>query len=361
VEVPLELERRIRTKVRDGTYESFDHFVSIALENQLRVEEGDLSVWPSVVTEHREKPSVVSEPVQEPSTDERRETMESILPKQSKKLLFSLKVPIGSEIELLQEPRTENLVGTLLWGQFYKFLPEKVALRVLTSMSTETLPMLAAFKEKACDIAQTFGAILNSKDREFGRKSGERLSTSFPEPTAKSRRRYKDQYIGYVRPSDGKLDGFLPSLRFLNVAKEQGAYKVGITQSGLEFARLPNPLIDGEVDINPLSTEEIAFLIKHIVTYLPNEASHMKTMLHLIDEGISSRSQLNSKMADFYIKYQDPNSLWTSAHSSTKRAGLLSRMVELGLIEKSKLGLEVKHQLTARGKQVLENELRGIS
>ena len=361
VDVSLDLERRIRSKVQAGDYESLSHFVRISIENQLTVEESDGSVWPNIGNNQPKSSGTNFVRIQSGFTHEAEEQRtKQIYQRGSRHLLSYLTIPTGAQIEIINEPKTEILTGNLLWGQFYKFLPGKVALRVLSSMSNEELPILPKFKEKACDVAQAFGAILSSKDKEFGRKSGEKLATSFPKPTPKSRRRYKNQYIVYVRSSDGRLDGLLPNLKFLNVINESGVYKVGITPAGLDFARLPNPLIDDEGKLNPLSIDEIKFLTKHIIRTLPNEASHMKIMLHLIDEGVSSRNELNSKMADYYYKYQNPDNLWSSAHINTMRAGLLSRMVELGFIDKSRVGLQVNYRLTKSGKQVLQKEFRGV-
>lgn len=339
INLPLELERRIRAKIQAGIYESIDHFVRIALENQVFAEENEGSSWPNIVTESPSK---------------------QILPQQSRNQLQSVTLPIELEPQLLNAPEDSMLSGIFLWGQFYRFLPVKPALRVLAYQSQKTLPPLATFKEAACDVAQTIGSLLSNEDKRLGRKSGEKYSTSFPEPTVKSRRRYTEQYLVYVRTSDGKLDGMLACLKLINVTKDAGVYKVGLTEQGIKFARLPNPLLDSETKGAPLSEEETSFLIEHITKNLPNEALHMKVMLQLLYEGVTSRTELNSKMTNFYLKYKGYNN-WSPAHINTMRAGLLSRMVEMGLIQKTKIGLEVKYRLSERGEKALNEELSGVN
>lgn len=362
VDISLSIERLIRAKVKAGTYDSFNHFVAVALENQLNVEEGDTSVWPSVAVDwQRETGQAYQSPTIRMVDQTKHRPERSLLPQQVDKLFRSLVTTIDAKPKILEEPKDEQLVGTLLWGQFYRFLPGKPALRVLSSMSLNALPSLIAFKEKACNVAQKLGSLLRDNDREKGRKRGEKFSGSFPEPTAKSRRRYKEQYIGYVRPSDGKLDGMLPRLKFINIVKDGDIYKVGLTRPALEFAKLWNPIFDGEGEPQPLSHEEAEFLIKHVIGVLPKEARHMQTMLHLIDSGVSSRTHLNSEMRSFYSKYHDQSQQWSSAMVNTMRAGLLSRLVELGLISKSKSGLTVKYGLTEWGKHILEKEFGGVS
>jgi hypothetical protein len=360
INVPLELERQIRAKVQAGLYGSFDHFVEVALGNQILAEESDSPTWPSIVAETRSKGESLNSSTF-PESSPSQGLAKQILLQQSKTQLELIALPTNVEPQLLTPPEDSMLMGTLIWGQFYRFLPIKPALRALAFQSQESLPNLASYRERACDVAQTIGTLLSNEDTKLGRKSGEKYSTSFPEPTAKSRRRYMDQYIVYVRTSDGKLDGMMARLKFINVTRDSGTYKIGLTQQGMEFAKLSNRLLDSEAKDNPLSIEEADFLIEHIIANLQSEARHMKAMLQLLHEGVSSRTKLNSKMGEFYSKYQEGNSKWTDAHINTMRAGLLSRMVELGLVHKTKLGLEVKYELTERGESVLRKNLARVN
>ncbi|MEM3086356.1 MAG: hypothetical protein QXT68_04355 [Halobacteria archaeon] len=249
------------------------------------------------------------------------------------------------------EPEDSELMGRILWGQHYRFLPSKPALRVLAGLCADGLPTLAVFKDRACEAAEAVGLSLAEKDRTLGKKFGEKFSTSFPEPEEKSRRRYRDQYLAYVRPTDGKVDGLLSRLKFIKIMAEGGTHKVGITKSGLDFAVLQNPVLDGAGNGSLLSDQEADFLIRHIRARIPEEARHMDMMLRLIGEGVASRERLNSRMGEFYRAYQDVDNPWTPAHVNTMRAGLLSRLYELGLVDKTKHGLNVTYWLTERGKK----------
>jgi hypothetical protein len=228
-------------------------------------------------------------------------------------------------------------------------------------LSVDEFPSLSVFKERALEVAQVVGEKLGEMDKALGKKHGEKFSASFPELTDKSRRRYSDQYLAYVRPSDGRLDGMLARLKFVNVLKDVGVVRIGITEPGFRFAEFRNPLVDDTGENQALSQEEAAFLIRHIDSNLPSEAQHMRWMMQQIADGVTSRTNLNSKMGEFYAKYQSGGRTWTSAHVNTMRAGLLSRLVELGRIATTKKGLEVTYLLTAEGRNLLDTKFGGMT
>jgi len=353
ISVPLDLDQRIRAKVQAGLYQSFEHFVAVSLENQLLAEENEETRWPNILQKEKPLDASVSKPL--PAS------FKNTFLEKSKWPLQAIVAPTNVTPKILSPPEDSALMGGLLWGQFYRFLPLKPALRILAFQSQESLPTFATFKEVASGVAQTLGTILLKEDKRLGRKAGEKYATSFPEATEKSQKRYANQFLGYVRTNDSKLDGMLPNLKLINIINDSGVLKVGLTQQGIEFARLSNPVLDQEMKSSPLSEEEAMFLIKHIVKNLQDEALHMKVMLRQLNEGVSSRSQLNAKMALFYSKYEEKDEKWSEACINTMRAGLLSRIVELGLVKKTKAGLEVKYGLTDRGKNVLSIELSEVN
>ena len=197
--------------------------------------------------------------------------------------------------------------------------------------------------------AEAFGKQLKRRDRTLGNKSGEKISTSFPETTEKSRTRFAEQYIGYVRSTDLKYSGMLLVLRFANVIPNNGIKEIGITPAGKEFCNLRNPVIDGQQGKEVFSHEEIDFLVHHISNKLPEEAQHMIKVLDLLHEGGKSRMDLNSALSLFYQQYQNPDSPWTEGVVNLMRAGVISRMFELGMINKKRNGLMVTYELTELG------------
>jgi hypothetical protein len=351
VELPPGLEKLVWDGLRKGVYDSFDHLVAVALENQLKADRGPLKSWPfpekSRTSIRQGKPVHPDNDLPEPRRFPPEIEAETELAEQ---MAAEVSGPLPRGLRTVEEPTDEAMVGFVLWGQYYRFLPVKVALRVLARSSAEEFPALSLFKDRACRIAEGLGAVFHNQDQLLGRKLGERISTSFPEANPKSRRRFQDQYLIYVRPSDRKLDGMCARLKFINLVPGEDVPRVGITQAGLEFAALQNPLLDTEAGgKHPLTGEESLFLIRHIASKLPAERQHMAAMMEFIGKGVGTRVGLNEKMGDYYASRYDLKRSWTAAHVNTMRAGLLSRLVELGLVERAKHGKEVEYTLSELG------------
>jgi len=363
VDLSPTVEKLAWDSVKKGLYASFDHLVSVALENQLKADQGNAESWHAVPSQRgrtlaRRRADIREQDAAHPDVALGSFGGEPALTlSTARQLMAEASQPVPEKPRMADEPADESLVGTILWGQFYRFLPIKPALRVLARSSTTELPILSAFKEKACLVAEAFGTILRESDRVRGKKLGEKLSTSFPESVPKSRRRYQDQYLAYVRPSDRRLDGMCARLKFINIVSQGDELRIGITPAGLEYASLPNPIVDGiEGATAPLTRNESLLLIGHIASKLPEELRHMHAMVALIGQGVGTRERLNEKMGEYYASYYDHEGTWTAALVNTMRAGVQSRLFELGLVERSKTGRGVSYTLSDFGEHFL-NEL----
>jgi hypothetical protein len=353
IDLPPSIEQLVWRKIQDGTYESFDHLVALALENQLKAEGNNQNWWlgkfqdagKSSPAEKRMIRKQISS-ADGPRPDGNLVGVESIQ--------HLIELPAGQPI-LLETMLPQDTLSGPLWGQYYRFFPLKPALRMLAHLSEERLPTVPEFRAAACDVAERVGRALRSRDVELGLKLGDLLSTSLPESTDKSRRRYADQFLIYTRPSDRKHDGLLPRMKFVSVHAEGEALRIGLTEAGLNFSRKANPIIDGDSrGRSSLSRDEQEFLIGHIEQEVPDEADHMVTLLGLIAGGVIARESLNKKMRVYYSSHQDKKRPWTDAHVNTMRAGLQSRLHELGLTSRTKHGLTVSYVLTERGRRFLQ-------
>lgn len=168
-------------------------------------------------------------------------------------------------------------------------------------------------------------------------------------------KRFATQYLIYVRVISSRLDGFLPSLKMVNILEEdEGTVtKIGLTDFGNEFAKLKNPIMD-DSGVTALSQDEKKFITDHILKNLPNESLHIAHTLNLIKTGTDSRMELNKKLRKFYNK-NFPNYVnWSDAVVNTMRAGLLGRIYELGLLGKKKEGKKVQYSVSDDGTRFLE-------
>jgi DNA-binding transcriptional ArsR family regulator len=321
----------MKRAITKGGYGSTDQFIRLAIDNQIRDELEGSYEWPAPV----------SNPIGSRSS--------------------SLGEGGGIARNLLSPPnRTPVIVGLPapsmvsqlpLWGQLYKFLPTKVGLRILANLTQTSNVSYKEFRETAAKEAVLFKRRLAKKDRTLGNKFGGELSTAFPDNNDKSINRYEDQYLVYARPSVKQISSLAAQMRWLSVDAKR---KVGITKLGLEFAKLPSPIIDGDGE-EPLSREERNCIIDQLITQYRAEALQMEFVLREITSGVSSRQGLNDRIVQFYRKSW-PNECrnWREGVFNTMRAGEISRLYELGLISKTRDGLMVTYSITEEGERVLE-------
>jgi hypothetical protein len=255
--------------------------------------------------------------------------------------------------KLTHLPIPDN-ANNILWGQYYRFLPVKVGVRVLLNMYTEYFPELSDFTEKVTNVALPFRHQLAKLDRTDRRSFGELLSASFPTHDEKSVKRFVNHYMLHLRTSDMALLGMMPELKLINVkSDENGKVRIGLTNFGSKFALLENPAIDLNKP-ESLSGDEINFLINHIADNLPAEYEHMIRALTAIEEGKKTRHELNAVLKEYYLEYRK-NTGWSDTVVNTMRSGLTSRLNELGLVKREKFGKNVRYHMTDTGKKYIQN------
>lgn len=323
VDVPSVLDKKIQDLVRTHGYKDFQQFATIALENQI--------IWE---TGSSEESNAAPNRVKAAGIDQNLIRTTSMQPL------------------LLPAPSPENLTGKILWGQYYRFLPSKVGVRILSNISAENFPTLHDFLDTATAVGTYLQKHLSKLDKTNRKQFGERLSASFPTADEKSARRFANQYMLYLRTSDMRLVGMMADLKFVNIKVEEGEIvRAGLTKFGMQFAQIQNPVLDLNKP-EPLSQEEREFLLEHISKNLPVELEHMSTVLQTIREGKKGNEELNSVLKDYYQKYHG-GSEWSDAVIKTMRSGLLSRMNELGLVRREKRGKNVFFHITSTGQKSL--------
>lgn len=317
INIDQETETKIRRLVELGICRNIYEFINVAIQNQLRWEYSDIEEPLRFVT------SGLSTSMKKPFSE-------------------MLRIPPSSVKTVLPPVNVEK--GPL-WGQYYRFLPLKVVLRVIGNMGVDSLPSIDEAEKNCSLIATEMGERLRKADREMANEKGKKLSIAFPRKdqrkAEKSQKRFINQYLGYTQSGKGVLKGMGPALLFINMIDG----KVGLTSFGLRFASLENPVIDKADYRYPISSKEADFIIDHLIENVPDEAAHVWWLLHGLKKGLKSREQINTHMRNFYEKYGQ----WTDKMIETMRAGLVSRLSELGLIEASYFGKNVSYIWTDRG------------
>ena len=192
-------------------------------------------------------------------------------------------------------------------------------------------------------------------DRESGslKNIGSEISVGFPESSKKSKDRFMAQFVGSNRKQS--LSGALVNMGFINTPNFAGIQldDVHLTKIGLEFALLPNPLIDEGIagwkeffkSGKRFSDKEIEFLLQHFKTNVPSEWGFMRSIAQIISNGNNRPKTLEKEITVIYG--------WEDTKTSQMRNGALSRMEELCLIIREKKGREVTYSLTDLCNQIV--------
>lgn len=316
VDIPTNKAEEIAKLIRRGKYNSFQDFIIAAVDNQTYLEENP-------------------NPVQSSSDETTRPTSRVAMPTGSS-LLGSYTFPI------VEEPQPDRLYLTKLWALHNRLFPVKLTVRVLANLLQETsMPegYLSAetLYQAVTSEAVRFGKTLGKYEKQ--NKLASRVSVGLPNGTAeKSLERFRNSFVGNVVHRQGQstelLDGAPGILRFVNFMRDKsGTLLVGLTRAGLSFAELRNPILDDQNYSTPLSIQEADYYLAHIESKVPAELEVCQVLLRAISEGKSTPNALTQ------VGDEDP----------AVKASQVSRLVELGLLERKRSGQRVSYELTPRG------------
>lgn len=356
VDVPRRLLDQVEEAVDVGSYMHTREFVSVALENQVELELTG-STDPGVMT--------IEEAVAgEDTSNHQGEITPNCKVKQSDPSIGGL-LQQGDydSIPEVPSPKEARLDDGPLWGQYNRVFPVKLTVRALANQmgnlietGTENggdkqLISLKQFSESAADLGREYGLKIQQEDEGHSRGQGEKLSAALPigDNPEKSKERFQTHFVGYAEQG-GDLTGAAPHLLFVNIPEESPGM-IGITEAGLEFAELWNPLLDGDLGSDkPLSNDEVTFYLQHVKDHLPTEYEAMALTAESIEDGDNRPDSLSIRVASL-------NNNWSEAQASTVRSGLVSRMYELGLVQRERVGQRgVAYRLTDKGQEVFNCE-----
>jgi hypothetical protein len=336
LEISPAMDERITELINSKGYRDFQHFVSIALENQIIWEKGKLDNQNSW---NGSQSSIYHEQTRDEDHYNRKDDF----------AVLKIRDDLEIHRQLLQSPQ---VIRKVLWGQYYRFLPVKVGVRVLYNMYTDRFPNFRDFTAKVRDFAIPLRHRLVKMDKSDNRKFGDLLSASFPAYDEKSVRRFLNQYMLYIRTTDMTPLGMMPDLKFVNIIQENDIIRIGLTNFGNQFATLQNPVLDLN-EPESLSIDEIHFLLNHIAGELPDEFELMMIALKAIAEGRHTRAELNSILEKCYLRFHE-GITWSETVVNTMRAGLLSRLNEINLVRREKRGKNILYYITDNGNKFIE-------
>jgi hypothetical protein len=343
VDITQKQAEEIESLIKRGQCKSFAQFITTAIENQIYIENSEVG------EEKFENRNKKINNVSQPDVIIKDEDKITILEIKSLPKLVS--IPTFQQLSCFSQKIEEEKCW--LWGQVNKILPLKIGLRVLYAIiGSEQWIELEDYRNKAADIAAEFGTIIRKYEDKKNKMRDERISAGLPdEKEFKSKVRYKSHFLANMR-KDGTLDGAISYLRFVNLDKdEKGKILIGLTEPGLNFAKLDNPVIDHQDFETSFNEKEVDFYLDHISKNVKGENSAMKWLLQKLTNGLKGREQINKELEKEFG--QD----WKASEAviNTQRAGLMARLFELRLIEKEKDGVKVSYKISNRGMNFIRN------
>jgi len=334
INIPKQFEDKIRELINKGKCNTINEFVLFAIESYLELQKEGIETV--IDFEMNNKFSKKIEGKKEPPFDN------------------CLKKEVVN-VKCIENP---VITDKPVWGQYNRIFPIKLGLRILANMlenNGEKID-LKEFEEKATKVAQHYYRILKDDDKKRGRILGENFTAGLPKKGEKSEHRFQSQYLEWA----------LMELKFTKIEIANEKRKIGITEGGYKFAVLENTIIDKQDFNSTLSKQEIEFFLKYISENLKEEVKHIKILLNAIDNGINTSNSLTSEMKKYYENL--PKEKWITKEgkikdtvANTMRAGLISRLYEMKLIDKKKNGKNVTYLLNEKGMELLSklNEYKG--
>ncbi len=309
----------IRNLIAAGKYRSVNEFIQTAIENQLQVESETIGEMDATILGQASPPLKI----------------------QTSTMLRPQVAPT-----LVDEPSLDSIYGTKLWALHNRIFPIKLVVRTLLRLTQENESaggFIDADNLQSISVSEAvrLGKILSKQDSKL--KNDPKLSTGLIVKTsAKSAERFKHAFVGsVVRSKDAELlDGAPAKLLFLNKRNNPntGKLEFALTRSGYDFARLQNPILDDEDYTHSMSREEIDFYLNHITNKLPDEYDASIILLEAIASGKNTPTFLQAALGG----------------DDAVRASQITRLVELGLVTRKRIGIRVEYSITEEGRNFLQ-------
>lgn len=209
----------------------------------------------------------------------------------------------------------------ILFYFYSRILPAKIVLAVLADMLRESKGLsvrLDELRPRAFDIAQEFSGKLSKL--EEGKTREKLISTGLPKEkkayneeddiTKKAgvRKRFCDQFVGKIRKDKETgvehLEGILSALGFIETFTEDDKDRVYMTENGIKFYLLENPVLNEDNPPTSLSHDECNFIFDEVVPKLKLENEFIKVALKTVKlhDGSKNPSEITNILNEEFLK-----------------------------------------------------------
>lgn len=238
-------------------------------------------------------------------------------------------------------PANANGAADHIFGQVNRLFPLKVACRGIANVALSNgnnWPDYSVVHDVVGERASKLGSLLEKWDSLHDRKRDEQLATGLPKRgNSASRDRFISQLVARVTRGG---DVYAGALCQYQLAAFEGE-RVALTQDGLAFASLENPIMDGgdsQVRIT-LGDEEVRFLTDLILRQVNTERQDMGIVLRGIANGKGTPTELSNA-----VRAELPQD-WTEGMMLTHISGLVARLADLHLIKRKWDGRFVQYEI----------------
>lgn len=334
VDIDPDTYEGVKELVSDGRYASVEQFLRVAADNQLSVERSN--------NEHRDSTETSTPPMSHSATTSATEAVDDAADGSTEvttRYEWKYDPPASPPT---RQPAPANREETLLFSQYYRFVPLKFALVELAQATDDASEPVALddFRDHVREAVGPLRDALVVWEADADVKKQDRFSTGFPNRDSKnperSMKRYLNHYVGNFRKEAGKPAGLGHQSGLVSIQSDDGEVTITLTEAGALFVTLENPLlVNGPARQRPtLSDGERNYLVAHLRGTLPLEYEFMAYVYDILDHHEGTYTNHMDRFRVFLDQApgftDDPDENRVRSHT----AGTISRMVDLGLLER---------------------------
>jgi hypothetical protein len=357
-----EVKKILDDLIKSGQFRDYAEAISVAISNQAVLQERVVQDGSFIIGDDNPQ---INNPGPKPSSSSKPS-----FPRKSYKNNGKVEVPELfrlSGIEHIPTPlaplpadkwKSDQAVPLDQWifGQYNKLLPAKANCRALAHLLLKD-PSGVPLSEATSSIteqAALLGDFLKTHDEVVGATHDDRTFIVFPSSdvyAGKTHYRYANQFIG-IANKQGKISGLLIDLKLINQTDEKKP-RLLLTEPGWKFAALMNPVLDSDQHIPTprFNSQEISFLLGHIVQSVPTEFFAYRTILGAILGGADTPDEIDLSLKKINSSKKEG---LTKAFLATQRSGAISRMADLDLVRRIREGVKVSYQVTSGGEAFIK-------
>jgi len=328
---------RIRELVVSGEYESVEQFLRAGADNQLTIEEAEDESTQQVLTQHTTSSQ---------AADGFSSASEQAVSKSQMDFTWDVSIPTDVPT---REPHASNRDETLLFAQYYRFLPLKFVLWQLAVESADAGGALDLdeFRDYVAEAVIPVRDAIVAWEKEEDVSKRNKLSTAFPKQDVsdpeRTMRRYLNHYVGHYRTQKEEPSGFGHDLGFVSIeAPTDESTTIELTPAGVAFTKLSNPVFSAgpRAAASSLSDEERNYLVTDLRSTLGLEYEFMEFIYTTLQHHQQTYTALLGNFRSFLEDTSQFDSDSSDNQIRSHTAGAISRMVSLGILERgSKRGV----------------------